>query len=181
MKKRFKLETDDYKYKSMKAEKMYISKELVKSKAWLSLKTAATCQVYLLFLTKCVIEKSTLSAKHRKNVWVITNNGEIQFSYKEALDKYDLKAGRFKGAIDALVEAGFIDIEHSGFGLQKDVSRYAISDRWKAYGTDDFIKAERQKRQCQLGFTKGNQLGRNSMKIKSTSMNEHCSAVANTC
>lgn len=100
----------------------------------------------------------------REKEWIIANNGEIQFSYLEAEKKYGIKAGRFTRAIDELMRVGFIDIAKTGFGLQKDVTSYAISNRWEKFGTDEFIVVRRPKRKQRLGFAKGNSYGKNSGK-----------------
>ena len=73
-----------------------------------------------------------------------------------------MSEGLFKRAIDELVKVGLIDIAKSGFGLKKDVTLYATSDRWKKFGTDEFVFKQRPKRKGQLGFAKANSYGRNS-------------------
>jgi len=165
------LKTREQRYKERKWKKMYVSRAMITSRAFLSLKTAAACQVLMIFLNKCRMEKVQWKPGTRDKEWRITNNGEIQFTYKEAKEKYGLSAGKFRRAIDELAETGFIDIAKSGFGLQKDVTLYAISNRWEKYGTDEFVPMERLKRVEQLGFSKGNTHGKNSkQKIKSTLM-----------
>ncbi len=150
-------------YRIRKSDKMFISRSVMTSKAFLSLSPPTACQVYLIFLTKCRWEPAQ-GGKGRKNkVYIHTNNGEIQFTYKEAKEKFGISSGRFTRAIDELVQVGLIDIAHTGFGLHKDVTLYAISDRWRYYGTDEFIPASRAKRPG-LGFRKGNTLGVNSRK-----------------
>lgn len=142
----------------MSSDAMYISKRLVKSKAFLSLKTPAACQVYLIFLIKCVVKEEF------PGHWVIKNNGKIQFSYDEALEKWNISDGRFKRAIEQLVENGFIDITRVSSGTRKQTALYAISDRWKKFGEPDFEEAHRIKRpkEKKVGFQKGNKFGVNS-------------------
>ena len=101
--------------------------------------------------------------------WQVTNNGEIQFSYVEAEKEYGFSSGKFARAIDELISVGLIDIVKTGFGLHKDVSLYAISDRWEKFRTDEFIVKKRQKRKQSLGFARGNKYGRNS----SIKQNQH--------
>jgi len=86
----------------------------------------------------------------------IANNGEIQFTYREAKDKWGFQTKVFRNAIDQLVEYGFIDITHTGSGLHRDVTRYAVSDRWQQWGTDEFKSARRPKRKVGYGFAKKN-------------------------
>ena len=87
----------------------------------------------------------------RSDSWQITNNGEIVFTYNEA-EKLGFTRPKFKRALDQLIEYGFIDIEYHGGGMMKDFSKYAISDRWKLFGTDEFIKKIRPKDTRGLGF-----------------------------
>ena len=110
---------------------------------WSMPKTAI--RVYMIFKGKCVVEK--VNAKSgRESGWMIKNNGKIKFSYKEAKEKYGISCGSFAKAIDSLIEKGFIDLDHQGSGTQDDYNLYAISDRWKSYGTEFFVKAARTKR-----------------------------------
>ena len=94
--------------------------------------------------------------------WCLTNNGEIQFTYTEAEEKWGISNGRFTRAIDDLIRVGLIDIAKTGCGLHQDVTLYAISERWKKYGTAEFVEMKRPKRSIQYGFTNKNKHGRNS-------------------
>ena len=102
----------------------------------------------------------------REKEWCIANNGEIQFTYKEAKLKWGISYSKFTRAIDEVIRVGLIDITKTGNGLQKDVTLYAISDRWEKYGTDEFVVKKRPKRKQQYGFTKKNKHGRNCKKEK---------------
>ncbi len=158
------LKTREQKFKEVKWNKMFVERRAVTSKAFLDLNTAAACQVYMIFRTKCRMEKVQIRPMSREKEWVIANNGEIQFTYDEALGKWGITQKKFTKAIDEVVRVGLIDITKSGFGLQKDKSLYAISDRWEKFGTGEFVARKRQKRKQQLGFTKGNSYGKNSGK-----------------
>jgi len=96
-----------------------------------------------------------LGPKGRQS-WGITNNGEIVFSYSEAQKKYGLTKRRFRDALDKLIELGFIDIAHHGGGLMGDCTLYAISERWRNYGTHEFIQETRPKDNRGLGITPQN-------------------------
>ena len=61
----------------------------------------------------------------------------------------------FCRSISQLVEFGFIDITHHGGGLLKDCSKYAVSERWREYGKEGFIKNSRRKDTRKLGFQPG--------------------------
>ncbi len=113
-----------------------------------------------------------------KERWDITNNGEIEFTYIEAKEKYGISYGAFRNAIDELREKGFVDIAESGAGLYKSANKYSISDRWKWYGTPQYEKPKpRPKGPMNKGFKKGNKYGRNSKKKKSTVTGQHSSTV----
>ncbi len=158
------LKTSEQKYKDVQSDKMYLSKRMMTSEAFRSLKTAAACQVYLIFRYKCRMKKVPAETMRCKKEWQITNNGEIQFTYGEALGKWKISNNRFTKAIDELIRVGLIDIAKSVLGLHKDCTLYAISGRWEKFGTDEFIVKKRQKRKQALGFAKGNSCGKNSGK-----------------
>ena len=116
--------------------------------------------MYLIFLSKCRWEKAQIKPGSRDKEWLISNNGELEFTYAEAQNQYGFTEGKFLRAIDDLLRVGLIDIAKSGFGLRKDKTLYSISTRWRKYGTDEFKREERSKRDITLGFSKGNRHGR---------------------
>ena len=156
------LKTREQRFREMKWDKMFVSRSVITSKAFLDLKTATACKVYMIFLSKCRWEKLQTRPMRSEKQWRLTNNGEIQFTYTEALEKWGIKDGMFTRAIDELIRVGLIDIAKTGFGLHKDVSLYAISDRWEKFGTDEFVVKKRAKRKRNLGFANGNMYGRNT-------------------
>lgn len=140
----------------MSSSVLCLEKNLVRSKAWLSLRGAAP-QVYLLFRIKCSMEqvKPTGKPHKRQAKWVITNNGKITFPYKkEALQKYGITAPRFARAIDGLIAKGFIDIIETGSGFRRMLTLYAISNRWQRYGPPEFKIMVRDKSGVNPGFKK---------------------------
>ena len=176
------LRTREQRYRDGRWDRMFVSRALITSKAVLSLKTAAACQVLMIFLNKCKPKKVQIRPGSRDTAFVIANNGEIQFSYREAVETYGLSTGRFTKALDELIRVGLIDIAHSGFGLKKDCTLYAVSERWKKFGTDEFERVERQKRLEKMGFQEGNRHGRNSRRQKkSTVVDPRCSTVVENC
>lgn len=142
-------------------EPMYVPREIVTSPAFAAIRTAAAHRVLMAFYAKRQMERKRQPG-HREKVWRCVNNGEITFSYKEAFERHGLTPSRFRNALDELVRLGFIDITHSGYGLHKDQTLYAISRRWQRYGTPEFLPSERPKRTQRMGFTKGNQHGKNA-------------------
>ena len=160
------LKTREQKFKEVKWDRMFVSRKQITSEAFRSLTTAAACQVFMVFRYKCQMEKVQAKPMSREKEWRIANNGEIQFTYDEALGKWGITQKKFTKAIDELVRVGLIDITKSVLGLQKDKSLYAISARWEKFGTDEFVAKKRQKRKQQLGFTNKNKHGRNCKKQK---------------
>ena len=139
---------------------------LLKSKAYRSLRTPTAYFVFGVFMTKRQIGKVRYKYKVEK---VILNNGEITFTYKEAEEKYSISYGAFRDAIDELGEKGFIDIAESGAGLYKSANLYAISERWKLYGTLEYEPPKpRPKKPINRGFQKGNRYGQNCKKKNPT-------------
>lgn len=82
----------------------------------------------------------------KRKEWVITNNGKITFYYSEAEEKYSISRGAFNRAIKQLVEYGFIDIARPSIGWARIPTLYTISDRWKKYGTEQFVEINKKPR-----------------------------------
>jgi len=124
-----------------KSTAIYIDRALIKSKAFNSI-SAACYRVYFRFLKKRRVKP--INARKRKKSYIISNNGEIIFTYSEARKKLGMPSSTFMKSIDKLIEVGLIDVIHAGSGgrspdgLHGDVSLYAISERWKTYGTPEF-------------------------------------------
>lgn len=145
------LKSRDQRYRTKRYDKMYISRRLVESDPFHKLK-GTSLRVFMIFLTKRQIKKIEHKPGKSKKDFYIANNGEIQFTYKEAIEKWHILRASFARAIDQLVELGFIDIAKTGSGLHRDVSLYGISDRWENYGTDEFVSVKRKKRRQHYGF-----------------------------
>jgi hypothetical protein len=70
---------------------------------------------------------------------VITNNGEIIFTYTEAKELGIKSGATFHRVVRELVEdKGFIDIAEHGNWYFKEPTKFAISQRWKRYGTSEY-------------------------------------------
>ena len=137
-----------------KSQNIYVERSLISSLAFIELPGTAA-KVLLWFLARRQFAKLS---KFRRRDWVHKNNGEIVFSYAEAIDedKFKFTRPKFRRALDNLIKFGFIDINHHGGGMAKDMTTYYISDRWRAYGTPDFKVKYRQKDIRGLGFTTKN-------------------------
>jgi hypothetical protein len=161
-----------------KWQNIWVERGLIESKAFAALRTATTHRVLFIFYTKRQFEKT---GRRGKEQWTIKNNGEITFTYKkEAKSKYGISESAFRLAIDELISKGFIDIAASGQGTHKVTTLYAISNRWREYGTPEYKKPQpRPKKPINRGFQRGNQFGRNcGQKKKSTVIEQHSSTVA---
>jgi hypothetical protein len=126
-----------------KSPVIVVDKDVLNSKAFSSLRKGSTIIVYIDFLQKRKLFDA--KTKRGKKRWVIVNNGEIEYTYSEAKKKRGFTKPRFHAAIKELVEKGLIDITHAGGGYDGDKSLYAISDRWKKYGTPEFESVTMQK------------------------------------
>ena len=159
-----------------KNDVIVLEQKMIKAKAWLSLNGVAK-DVYLIFRTKCQVVKSR--GKPGRHGPVILNNGEIIFTYEEAKVMYGISHSRFNRAIDDLVAKGFIDIGQTGMGLHKMATGYAISERWRKYGTSEFVQKERPKaKQFNVGFKPENDLWK-LRKTDTTVKNDHGSMRTN--
>jgi len=143
----------------------FIETEMLRSKAFKDLPGTAI-QVLMWFYLK---RKLKNMGSRGKKKWIITNNGEIVFSYVDAEKKYGLTRARFSRALNALIEKGFIDIDHHGGGMMGDCTLYGIRERWRKYGTDQFNPQSRPKDTRGLGFTRNNWEMRTGKKRKSSS------------
>ena len=122
----------------MSSDILVIEKELLNSAVFRSLSSTAMI-IYLDFLQRRQMKKIG-----RKKKLIILNNGELIYTYGEA-EKRGFTRTRFARAIDELVQKGFIDIAHAGNGYNKDCTLYSISERWRAWGTENFIQKNRPK------------------------------------
>ena len=145
---------------------MMIYRRLHRSLAFQKLtKKAVTVLLEFLYRRKMVETSKTGKGKQ----WIISNNGEIIFTYDEAYKKFGMARSTFRSCLDQLVEFGFINIAHAGGGMNRDCSEYAISDRWEKYGKEQFINKSRQKDTRGLGFTDKNWETKTGRKRKSQS------------
>jgi hypothetical protein len=74
----------------------------------------------------------------------VFENSGLVFTYLEALEM-GIANTTFLEALERLIEVGFIDLEHQGGAYGKDYSRYAISERWRDYGSENFKKVEKKR------------------------------------
>jgi len=118
-----------------KSKTIHIDRALLRSPAFRGLDRIPLL-VYLDFLNR----RQMVCIKHkgREDTYVIANNGQIVYTYKEAEGRGFGRAS-FRNAIDKLIERGFIDIAHQGSGgRSKDATLFSISERWKDWNTPNF-------------------------------------------
>lgn len=128
-----------------------IETNVIQSKAWWTLNNHAI-RVLLIFYTKRKLGKKRRDSKGNMS-YPIQNNGDIVFTYREALEKYGLVGKKFTRAIDDLSAKGFLEITHQGTG-PGDPSTYFLSDRWQKYATKDFksVPERRENKSKDMGW-----------------------------
>jgi len=131
-----------------------LESELIESEAFLSLSGKAAMLVLVRFHQKAYRKRP--KGKKRSKM-VITNNGEITFPYAEALE-LGISRKTFHRVLRELVETkGFIDIAEPGNWYLKQATKFAISERWKRYGTPHYERVEiGRSLPSGLGFQRGN-------------------------
>ena len=134
---------ENAKTKKRRSNVICIDRDMIYSSAFFSLSRRAL-QVLFVFLGKRQMGK--MSIGKRKEVWKCINNGEIVFTYREAKEKYGITYGAFSRAIDDLVEKVFLDIARQGIGWARVSTLYFLSERWRNYGTAEFVGGQRVKR-----------------------------------
>jgi len=115
---------------------------LLNSKAYRELKKPRAHLLIQDFLGKRQLFKQ--KGKKGREAWEILNNGKIEFTYSEAkLKGYSPR--QFSEALTEIVGHGFIDVTESGGIYDGHKSKYAISERWRKYDTDEFESVTRPK------------------------------------
>lgn len=138
---------------------LFVDKRLPESKAFLALRNAAAAQVLLIFFRKRRVQK--IRGRKGRKEFSITNNGELEFTFIEAQEKYHFTRPRFDRAIQDLISTGFITVTEPGGGVHKERTKFSLIDNWLKYGTPGFEPGERKRSAGpNPGFQKGNQLWR---------------------
>lgn len=109
----------------------WVERAWLKSDAWLDLSFSSRV-VLIHFRAKCTFEKT--GGRRSKN-YRHKNNGELVFTYKEAL-AIGISSRTFSRVIQELKEHGFIKIEQRGFGGVGEftaTSQYALSEDWRGW------------------------------------------------
>lgn len=115
---------------------------IIESNAFMDLSGKAA-HICLIRFHQKTYRKWTNGRKRSEKNLIITNNGEIIFTYAEAKELGIRSTQTFNRVIRELVEEkGFIDISERGNWYRKEPTKFAISDRWKHYGTPNFKRVE---------------------------------------
>jgi len=69
------------------------------------------------------------------------NAHNLKMTHKEVRARKFMAINTFTNARDQLIEHGFIDVISRG-GLWKQAAIFGFSNRWREYGTSQFIKSD---------------------------------------
>lgn len=116
-----------------------MSFELLHSEAYRELTYAPALKVLNWFHEK--IRFQVNKGKRGKNRYEVVNDGEIDFTYREAGIR-GLTSHQFRNALRELNRIGFIDVKRPGSALKGDWTVFTLSERWKRYGTPSFDERE---------------------------------------
>jgi hypothetical protein len=131
--------------------------DLIESDALRDLSGKWAVVVLIRFYQK-VYRRNPSKKKQPFHKYIITNNGEITFTYSEAKELGIKSSKTFHKVIRELVEEkGFMDIAEPGHWYEKRPTKFATSNRWKWYGTSRYERVEMPRLLPQgLGFQKKN-------------------------
>ena len=137
----------------------WLTYDLIESDAFLNLSGKAAMFCLIRFHQKAY-KKNVTPKRGGSKKQLVTNNGEIIFTYAEAKELGIQSSQTFYRAIRELVEnKGFIDVSEPGNWYLKQPTKFSISYRWQNYGTNEY-KQKKIKRilPAGLGFKKQNTL-----------------------
>ena len=118
------------------ARGVYIEQDIINSDAFWDLTGIAT-QVYMVFLMK---RKLSDKAFGKDKARIVVNNGEITYTYLEALNNHWIPKSNFLRARDQLIKVGLIEIAEDG-GCHH-TTKYAISNNWRNYPEQTFERSK---------------------------------------
>ena len=110
------------------AKGAFILKEILESKAYLSLKGIAP-QVLGLFMLKRQFEKVPGPKRH-KGKKACVNGDRLSLTYIEAKKKFGITQPRLTRAIDDLLAKGFLTCTYQGGNQKQDKSTYGLIDKY---------------------------------------------------
>lgn len=110
--------------------------ELLHSSAFASLRSPSAVKVPLWLHEPLKVVKQ--KGKRGKNKWCPVNIDSLSLTYMDA-NLRGLSIQQYSGAIKELHEKGFIEIVRIGMATKGMYTIYSLSNRWRTYGTDDFL------------------------------------------
>jgi hypothetical protein len=159
-----------YKIKS----NIWIEPDLFYSEAFRSISKSGSLIVTLMrCLQKVKREKIKVGGKKK---YIPTKDGFI-FPYAEAADLGIAKKTQYWKNITKLIGVGFLDVVHQGGWYRKkervsDYSVYKYSERWRKYGTTDFVNIEKPKVLPEHSHIRAN-IERQKLKVTSLERTSH--------
>jgi hypothetical protein len=113
--------------------------DLQHSEAYKSLKFWAALKVLNFFHERIRTER--VKGRRGKDRWRLIDDGKFSFRYTDAILR-GLTRGQYARALKELHSRGFFDFAHVGSGLAGDYSVFVLSNRWRQFGTKDFVEVE---------------------------------------
>ena len=124
------------KRKLPKTKGIYIVRDILESDAYWDL-TGAAPQVYMVFLMKRELSDKGFGKDKAR---IVVNNGEITYTYLEALNNHWIPKSNFLRARDQLIKVGLIEIAEDG-GCHH-TTKYSISNNWRNYPEQTFERSK---------------------------------------
>ena len=124
------------KRKLPKTRGIFIERDILESDAYWHL-TGAAPQVYMVFLMKRELSDKGFGKDKAR---IVVNNGEITYTYLEALNNHWIPKSNFLRARDQLIKVGLIEIAEDG-GCHH-TTKYAISNNWRNYPEQTFERSK---------------------------------------
>ena len=124
------------KRKLPKTKGIYIVRDILESDAYWDL-TGIAPQVYMVFLMKRILSDKAFGKDKAR---IVANNGEITYTYLEALNNHWIPKSNFLRARDQLIKVGLIEIAEDG-GCH-NTTKYSISNNWRNYPEQTFERSK---------------------------------------
>lgn len=116
-----------------------VSVLMLHSEAYKELSNGPALKVLNWFHEKIRLKKDKKRRGFKR--WVVVNDGEFSFTYKEAGFR-GLTSYQYRKALKELYELGFIEIKKPGSALKGDYTIFKLSDHWKGYRTQSDRRGE---------------------------------------
>jgi hypothetical protein len=119
-----------------------LSCHVIESDAFRELSGGAAYRILIRFYQKIHRHRPKRKPIKDPDKLKMTNDGEITLTYAEA-GEFGLSEKTYNRVLHELVEdKGFIDIAECGNWYHRQPTRFAVSDRWKHYGTPQYKRVK---------------------------------------